>query len=74
MVVDHVRPHRGSEALFWDEGNPQVLCGSPCHSKHKHAIERLMAYVNEAGASGIRVRVPFDHAQAGEVAAFEAPA
>lgn len=42
MVVDHVRPHRGDEHLFWDEGNLQVLCGSPCHSKHKQALERAV--------------------------------
>lgn len=40
MVVDHIKPHRGSEALFWDEQNLQVLCASPCHSKHKQAQER----------------------------------
>lgn len=25
-IVDHKIPHRGSEALFWDEGNWQALC------------------------------------------------
>jgi 5-methylcytosine-specific restriction protein A len=40
MVVDHIRAHRGNEALFWDEGNLQVLCASPCHNKHKQQIER----------------------------------
>lgn len=34
-VVDHVRPHRGDQALFWDERNWQALCDhtSPfdCH-------------------------------------------
>lgn len=29
-VVDHVRPHRGNERLFWDEGNWAPLC-KPCH-------------------------------------------
>lgn len=29
-VVDHVRPHRGDEQLFWDTGNWQALC-KPCH-------------------------------------------
>lgn len=43
MVVDHIEPHRGSEALFWDERNLQVLCGSPCHSKHKQQQERAEA-------------------------------
>lgn len=25
-VVDHITPHRGDEALFWDESNWQSLC------------------------------------------------
>lgn len=25
-VVDHVRPHRGDEGLFWDRDNWQPLC------------------------------------------------
>lgn len=25
-VVDHKRPHRGDQALFWDVGNWQALC------------------------------------------------
>lgn len=29
--VDHVIPHRGNDALFWDESNWQSLCKS-CHS------------------------------------------
>jgi 5-methylcytosine-specific restriction endonuclease McrA len=43
MVVDHIKPHRGSAALFWSEANLQVLCGSPCHSKHKQQQERAIA-------------------------------
>lgn len=30
--VDHVVPHKGDMALFWDRSNWQALCG-PCHSK-----------------------------------------
>lgn len=26
VVVDHIIPHRGDMALFWDEGNWQGLC------------------------------------------------
>ena len=25
-VVDHIKPHRGDKALFWDERNWQALC------------------------------------------------
>lgn len=29
--VDHIRPHRGDQALFWDVVNHQPLCGR-CHA------------------------------------------
>ena len=35
--VDHIRPHRGNPALFWDRRNHQSLC-KPCHSR-KSATE-----------------------------------
>lgn len=38
-VVDHIRPHRGDQRLFWDRSNWQPLCTS-CHSRHKQAQER----------------------------------
>ena len=31
-VVDHVKPHRGDEELFWDEGNWQAAC-KPHHDR-----------------------------------------
>lgn len=39
LVADHKQPHRGGEALFWDEGNLQTLC-KPCHDRHKQRAER----------------------------------
>jgi 5-methylcytosine-specific restriction protein A len=30
-VTDHITPHRGNPALFWDESNHQSLCAS-CHN------------------------------------------
>ena len=36
-TVDHRIPHRGNEALFFDEGNLDSLCAS-CHSS-KTALE-----------------------------------
>ena len=33
-VVDHVTPHQGDAALFWDERNHQALC-KPCHDCDK---------------------------------------
>lgn len=39
-VVDHKRPHRGDDRLFWLETNLQVLCKSPCHDQHKQTLEQ----------------------------------
>jgi 5-methylcytosine-specific restriction protein A len=39
--LDHVIPHRGDRALFWDEGNWQGLCDT-CHGR-KTADETLHA-------------------------------
>lgn len=38
-VVDHITPHKGDEALFFDEANLQSLC-KPCHDRHKQRQER----------------------------------
>ena len=38
-VVDHVKPHKGDEALFFDETNWQSLC-KPCHDGAKAEIGR----------------------------------
>ena len=38
-LVDHIKPHRGDQALFWDSaGNWQSLCTS-CHSGAKQREE-----------------------------------
>ena len=31
-VVDHVEPHQGDRALFWDRSNWQALC-KECHDR-----------------------------------------
>lgn len=41
MVADHVRPHRGDAALFWDRGNLQCLC-KPCHDGAKQREEAML--------------------------------
>lgn len=38
-IVDHIIPHRGDQALFWDTSNWQSLC-KPCHDSVKQAEER----------------------------------
>jgi 5-methylcytosine-specific restriction protein A len=42
-VVDHIVPHRGDQALFWDESNWQALC-KPCHDKKTGEEDRYVAY------------------------------
>jgi 5-methylcytosine-specific restriction endonuclease McrA len=37
-VVDHVKPHRGDQALFWDSSNHQALC-KHCHDSFKKRLE-----------------------------------
>lgn len=39
VVVDHVKPHRGDRALFWDKGNWQPLC-THHHNATKQSLER----------------------------------
>lgn len=39
MVADHITPHRGDPALFWDRSNLQCLCKT-CHDTAKQAEER----------------------------------
>lgn len=37
-IADHIEPHRGDEALFWDIQNGQCLC-KPCHDRDKQREE-----------------------------------
>lgn len=38
-VVDHVIPHRGDQALFWDQGNWMSLC-KRCHDRKTATEDR----------------------------------
>jgi 5-methylcytosine-specific restriction endonuclease McrA len=49
-VVDHIRPHRGDEALFWQLGNHQALCANH-HNSAKQMQERR-GYSSEIGRDG----------------------
>lgn len=40
LTCDHVKPHKGDPALFWDPENLQTLLTSPCHNAKKQAEER----------------------------------
>lgn len=37
-VVDHIEPHKGDDALFWDTDNHQALC-KRCHDGAKQREE-----------------------------------
>lgn len=37
-LVDHIKPHRGDELLFWTVTNWQPLCAH-CHNVHKQREE-----------------------------------
>lgn len=49
-VVDHIKPHKGNHALFWDRFNWQSLC-TPCHSGPKQAAEKRIQKATPAKAS-----------------------
>jgi 5-methylcytosine-specific restriction enzyme A len=49
-VVDHITPHRGDPALFWQAGNHQSLCAS-CHNSRKQA-EESRGYQSDIGTDG----------------------
>lgn len=38
-VIDHIKPHKGDMALFWDSSNWQPLC-KHCHDSHKQREEK----------------------------------
>jgi len=38
-VVDHRKPHRGDEELFFDENNLDSMC-KPCHDGAKQQMEK----------------------------------
>jgi 5-methylcytosine-specific restriction endonuclease McrA len=38
-VVDHVKPHRGDQTLFWDKENHAALCRH-CHNSYKQRLEK----------------------------------
>lgn len=53
-VADHVTPHRGDEALFFDPANLQSLCDAKpwrCHSQAK-AREENAGFHAQADADG----------------------
>ena len=53
-VADHIIPHRGDLALFYDTNNLQSLCAE-CHSKHKQREELGLLPKHEFDASGYPV-------------------
>lgn len=52
-IVDHITPHRGDSALFFDEENLQALCKT-CHDSGKQSEERR-GYSSVVGEDGYPV-------------------
>jgi len=51
-VVDHIKPHKGDEALFFNFDNLQSLCKA-CHDRHKQRAEkRKDGLIQGADATG----------------------
>ena len=48
-VVDHIKPHRGDQKLFWDRSNWQPLC------EHHHNVKTLRIDSRNIGSDGARV-------------------
>ncbi len=42
-VVDHIKPHRGDDTLFWDEKNWQPLC-KRCHDRKTRTMDQNQGY------------------------------
>lgn len=55
-LVDHVIPHRGDMALFWDPKNWQALCDR-CHNVIKKRMEALFD-AGKIGAELLRLARP----------------
>ena len=49
-VVDHIVPHKGDRALFWDTNNWQPLCDA--HHGSAKQREEIRGYSNEVGPNG----------------------
>jgi 5-methylcytosine-specific restriction protein A len=54
-LVDHIKPHRGDQALFWDEANWQPCCR--WHHELKATLERKFE-LGLVGAAALRLDSP----------------
>lgn len=58
-LVDHLIPHRGDQAVFWNKAD-WISCCKTCHDGPKQAIERdparLAAFANDVRAFVARPR------------------
>jgi 5-methylcytosine-specific restriction endonuclease McrA len=51
QVVDHITPHRGDPAKFWDAANWQALC-KRCHDRKTMTEDRTVPPVQQQKTSG----------------------
>lgn len=54
--VDHIRPHQGDPALFWDQANWQSLCLA-CHSRKTAAEDGGFGHARRAREEDPAVRL-----------------
>ena len=47
-IVDHIKPHRGNLALFWDWDNLQSVCKA-YHDSEKQKLEKASAGSDKGG-------------------------
>lgn len=47
-IVDHIRPHKGDQAMFWDTSNWQPLC-KKCHDQKTWHEDGGKAYWGRGG-------------------------
>ena len=51
QVVDHIKPHKGDQELFWNEANWQSLCKRH-HDSDKQRLEKSGVEVQAVGLDG----------------------
>ncbi len=56
VLVDHIEPHKGNEARFWDAGNWQPLCRWH-HDSVKQRLENMWQR-HQVGVSALRIDSP----------------
>lgn len=51
-VIDHIIPHKGDKALFWDKRNWQGLC-TVCHTSKTNRFDGGYGNARQVGGCGV---------------------